>query len=117
VFGSASSHSGVTDLAQWMEEAKDPEFKDIWPGGALPARDDLFKLAKPGMRRPHLFLDCGTSDFLLENNRAFRDLLVRRRIPHIYLEHPGGHNWDYWQDHIGDALDFHVGHFRKSKHL
>ena len=117
LFGSAASHSGAVDVARWSQEAKSPDFLDIWPKGRVPANDDIRKLlAKPG-RKPAIYVDCGTEDFLLEQNRTLKADLVKRKIPHIYLEHPGSHNWDYWQQHIGEALDFHAGHFRRAKTL
>jgi S-formylglutathione hydrolase FrmB len=115
VFGSAASHSGAVDMAGWMRRETRADYQDIWPKGKLPARDDVRKLlAKPGAK-PAIYLDCGTEDFLLPENRTIKADLVKRKIPHIYLEHPGGHSWEYWQEHIGEALDFHAGHFRKAK--
>ena len=29
-------------------------------------------------------------------------------IPHEYQEFPGGHNWAYWDDHVRQAIAFHV---------
>jgi putative tributyrin esterase len=114
IFGSVHSHSGVADVAQWVKEGARPDFQDIWPTGRVPAHDDVRKLlAKPG-RKPALYIDCGTEDFLLPHNRTLKADLVKRDIPHIYLEHPGSHNWDYWQAHLGEALDFHAGHFSKA---
>ena len=49
--------------------------------------------------------------------RALKADLVKHGIPHIYLEFPGSHSWDYWQAHVGEGLDFHAGHFRKAKTL
>ena len=115
IFGSCAAHSGALDMATWLKTATQPDFRDIWPTGKLPAHDDVRKLlAKPG-RKPAIYIDCGTEDFLLDQNRTIKADLVRRKIPHIYLEHTGSHNWDYWQTHIGEALDFHKGQFGKRK--
>jgi S-formylglutathione hydrolase FrmB len=114
IFGSCAAHSGALDMATWITSGDTPDFLDIWPKGRLPAHDDVRKLlAKPG-RKPAIYLDCGTEDFLLDQNRTIKADLVRRKIPHIYLEYPGTHNWDYWQAHIGEALDFHKGNFAKA---
>lgn len=118
VFGSCASHSGALDMVRWSKQGDCSDFRDIWPTGRIPANDDIRKLlAKPG-KKPAIYIDCGTEDFLLTDNRTIKADLVKRGISHIYLEYPGGHGWDYWQAHIGEALDFHAGHFalaRKSK--
>lgn len=56
---------------------------------------------------PKLLLDCGTEDFLIEDNRVFHGDLTKAAVPHIYREFSGAHTWDYWDAHIQDALAFH----------
>ena len=120
VFGSCVSHSGALDIAAWAKNPS-PDHLDIWPTGRVPAHDDIRKLLakkpKQGEKRPAIYIDCGTEDFLLPANHVIKADLVKHEIPHIYLEHPGGHSWDYWQAHLGEGLDFHAGHFRKAKTL
>jgi S-formylglutathione hydrolase FrmB len=53
---------------------------------------------------PALAFDCGTEDFLLADSRRFRDRLVALGLPHEYREHPGAHDWDYWDRHVPAAL-------------
>jgi S-formylglutathione hydrolase FrmB len=53
---------------------------------------------------PALYLDCGTSDDLLSENRALDWELTRLGIPHEYREHPGGHSWRYWNTHVRESL-------------
>lgn len=55
-----------------------------------------------------LSFDCGTEDSLLPGNRLLDRLLTERKLPHRYLEHPGGHTWDYWDTHVQEALQQHV---------
>lgn len=57
---------------------------------------------------PSLLLDCGTDDFLIEDNRAFHAELSKTAVPHTYREFPGAHTWDYWDTHIQEALAFHA---------
>jgi len=57
---------------------------------------------------PALRLDCGTDDFLLEENRLFHRLLESMHVPHEYEEFPGDHNWAYWDTHIQQAVAFHA---------
>ena len=68
----------------------------------------LARRAKRARRLPHLLLDCGTDDYLLEDNRSFDAALTKHGIPHLYREFPGAHTWDYWDEHVRDALAFHA---------
>jgi S-formylglutathione hydrolase FrmB len=64
--------------------------------------------AKRKRQLPAIRLDCGTEDFLLEDNRVFAGEFRAAKIPFEYAEHPGAHDWDYWDAHIRSALDFHA---------
>ncbi|GAB4016437.1 alpha/beta hydrolase [Spirosoma koreense] len=55
---------------------------------------------------PPIQFDCGTEDVLIEPNRALHRGLTEQTIPHQFVEHPGGHEWPYWQEHLQDALLF-----------
>lgn len=71
----------------------------------------LAKSAKSARKLPEILLDCGKDDFLLKDNRAFAKDLRAAKIPHAYHEHPGGHDWGYWDTHIQQALAFHMKNF------
>lgn len=49
-------------------------------------------------RLPYLFLECGTTDPLLESNRHVVAELSARRFAYEYHELPGSHTWSFW-DH------------------
>jgi S-formylglutathione hydrolase FrmB len=68
----------------------------------------LAKKAKRARRLPAIALDCGTEDYLLADNRAFVARLREAGIPFEYREHPGAHDWDYWDLHVRAALRFHA---------
>jgi enterochelin esterase-like enzyme len=53
---------------------------------------------------PFIYLDCGTEDFLFQNNREFLALLVEKKIPHEYRQLPGAHNWEYWNKQVQEFL-------------
>lgn len=55
---------------------------------------------------PAIHFDCGDTDPLIEPNRALHAVLEAAGIEHSYTEHPGGHEWPYWEGHIGAALQF-----------
>lgn len=56
-----------------------------------------------------IFIDCGVDDFLIGSNRELHQRLVYNGTPHDYIERPGGHSWDYWQN----ALPYHLLFFQK----
>ena len=51
-----------------------------------------------------LYVDCGTSDHDISDNREFHAELTKAGVPHEYHEFPGGHGWGYWRAHLRDAL-------------
>ena len=60
---------------------------------------------------PFLYLDCGTDDFLFQNNREFVELLLEKRVPHEFRQLPGAHNWDYWNKQVKEFLELADGYF------
>lgn len=121
VFSAAASHSGVLAPASHPRRASDPErpfdidaLRGAYPPGLWPqlraafgndsvgwfARDPLRKAARLAARNralvPALFVTCGTEDFLIEQNRIFREGLGRLGIGIAYEESPGEHTWGYW---------------------
>lgn len=55
---------------------------------------------------PHIYLCVGTDDFLLDNNRKYRDFLIKKGIDVTYEEGPGGHEWDFWDRYILKVLNW-----------
>lgn len=53
---------------------------------------------------PFIYLDCGTEDFLFQNNREFVNLLVEKKVPHEYRQLPGAHDWKYWDKQVQEFL-------------
>ena len=53
---------------------------------------------------PYVYLSCGSEDFLFQNNRDFDSLLIEKKVPHEYREHPGIHDWVFWDDQIREFL-------------
>jgi S-formylglutathione hydrolase FrmB len=56
-----------------------------------------------------LIFDCGVDDFLIDTNRDLHQRLLANQTPHEYIERPGAHTWEYWQN----ALPFQVLFFYK----
>jgi S-formylglutathione hydrolase FrmB len=108
LFVSANSHSGALGIgAGLMDISKVPERLRIFGPNTGTVRDLFFLASKLKKNQaPKLRIDCGTEDGLLEYNRKFHQHLTKLKIPHQYEEFPGNHNWDYWDLHIREAIDF-----------
>ncbi len=52
--------------------------------------------------------DFGVDDELIGYNREFHDHLDTIGLEHTYLEYPGAHTWDYWDEHVPEALAQHA---------
>jgi S-formylglutathione hydrolase FrmB len=50
----------------------------------------------PKDKLPHIYLDCGTEDFLISSTREFMQLLIKNNIPFHYGQSSGRHEEDYW---------------------
>lgn len=54
-------------------------------------------------------IDCGVDDFLIETNRELHRRLVYSKVPHEYIERPGAHTWEYWENALPTHLLFFQG--------
>jgi putative tributyrin esterase len=114
-FASAVSHSGALMIGSRQvrqnTSATDQEFRLIFGSDPVGSNHDLLHLAARAKRKkmlPAIRIDCGTEDFLFEDNRKIHEQLTKLRVPHEYEEFPGNHNWDYWDVHVQEALAFHA---------
>ena len=99
-----SAHSSVTEIAQLREFVREP-LQEYLIAGKQDA-DILHWARKHRSLLPPIRFDCGTEDSLLAGNRQLSCDLEKERIPHIYEEHPGCHDWSYWQMHLSRTLRF-----------
>ena len=72
--------------------------------------NDVFKLIHdltPQKLRdlPYIYQSCGTEDYLVKNNRDLLALINEKKVPHEYREHPGGHDWMFWDAQIREFLN------------
>lgn len=112
LFISANSHSGALAWAHKPIDANNPlgaEWRRILGNDHVGGQDDCFALASK-MHTPFLRIDCGTEDFLLNDNREFHAHLEKLGMMHEYQEFPGSHNWAYWDQHVQEAIAFHKRH-------
>lgn len=54
---------------------------------------------------PFIYLDCGTEDGLIQQNRDFITLLLEKKIPHEARQLPGKHDWKFWDSQIQEFLE------------
>lgn len=57
---------------------------------------------------PEIYMACGTEDFLLENNRRFKQFLDDHQVSHVYHESPGDHNFKFWNPYLEAAIEWMV---------
>lgn len=110
-YGAAGSMSGVVDLRP---------FPNRWEiarhlGAPVAGQDSLLDpwythsviyQASTSDDWPAMIINCGTEDELIGVNRSLHQALLAREVPHTYMEHPGGHNWTYWDEAVAYQLQF-----------
>jgi len=110
LFCAGVSHSGAVGFARRDFGGDDwgREWTPVFGASPAGGLDDPFALAEKIDRAklPALRIDCGVDDFLIEENRAFDAHLTALDIPHEYEEHPGGHTWEYWDQHVQETVAF-----------
>lgn len=109
-FSVACSHSGALMFGH-MELRDRPKNDYVNQLAATLPRGkyDCLKLVaklKKAHKLPALRMDCGREDFLIQYNRDFHAQLEKMKVPHLYEEFAGAHDWGYWDDHIRQTLAF-----------
>lgn len=99
-----SAHSPVTCLEDLVLHVEQP-LKEFQAAGKSDT-EILYWMQRNRAQLPPIRIDCGTEDALLASNRALHKTLLKDQIPHVYEEHPGGHDWVYWQEHARATLRF-----------
>ena len=121
--GSFSGALGATSLSEknagaWIAKSITGVFGD--EASETRKASDIFRIvrempAEKAKQLPFLYFDCGTEDFLAQNNRDFMNLLVEKKIRHEYRQLPGGHNWIYWDAQVQEFLRLSERFFKQSK--
>ncbi len=109
LFASVASHSGALGVPGDVAAGEiDERLKVIFGPKDASTREscDLFRLSKElaPEKRPHIYIDCGSSDFLLESNRKLVAHLATQKIDYEYREVPGAHNFAYWKANVRYSL-------------
>jgi S-formylglutathione hydrolase FrmB len=120
VFAAATSHSGAVlhgsrNHPRVGGALGKAEFGRIFGEEPAGTDHDVLTLAhkvQAAGKLPAIRIDCGVDDDLIADNRTLHAKFDAMRIPHEYEEFPGGHNWDYWDIHVQEALDFQSRHLK-----
>jgi len=118
-FALVGSFSGALGAASWTEKTLGNRRNTLIESitsvyGAADSKtreeNDIFKLVKEMpfdkiSRLPFVYLDCGTEDFLINNNRDFVSLLLEKKVRHEFRQLPGKHDWTYWESQIQEFFE------------
>ena len=119
LFASIASHSGALGvpgpaggdgrIAKRLDEIFGPA--DSEERGKY----NLVKLIRelPKTHRPDVYIDCGSSDFLLNDNRDFVAELSGLKVAYEYREVPGAHNFEYWKRNVRYSLEHQLAALQK----
>ena len=102
-YQAAAAHSAVTEVSQLASLIE--ESISHWSHEAS-STSVLGAIQSAQQTLPELRFDCGHSDVLISANRQLHQSLMALGIAHEYEEFEGSHNWDYWQKHLVDTLNF-----------
>ena len=116
IWGAAGSISGGLDISRFYPEGGESrwnliealgdqnEFPEYWKKNSVINMLDLIN--EDSLK---LIFDCGIDDFFFDANLELHEKLVERKIPHDFIERPGGHNWNYFSN----SLEYHLLFFQK----
>lgn len=116
-YGACASLSGAVDICMVKQLIENGEiggpfqWDAIFENEHLEGTDaDLFflieKRKREGRVLPRVFLTCGTEDFIYPVNQEGKKRFERLSLDLTYEEHPGIHDWNYWDTHIQDVLNW-----------
>ena len=112
-FAAAGSFSGAVDIAT-MAESGSPLAGRIFddPLQVRGSDNDLFHLLEKNAdapHKPHLFVACGTADFLYQPHQRFVPALLKHGWDVHGQETPGAtHEWGYWDTLIKQFIEEYV---------
>ena len=115
-FGGCASLSGTLDIADHTRERPMSEWRGIFgfdlesPLQLKGTEHDLFHLIREKRflhnPMPKIYMWCGESDHNLRHNERMATHLRSLAIEHRYETSEGNHDWEWWDLHIQDALEY-----------
>ncbi len=73
----------------------------------IPDEDDLFYLVEHSAKysdRPRIYMSVGTEDFMYKDNVRLKENIEKLDYDFTYIEKPGTHCWEFWDDQIQAVL-------------
>jgi S-formylglutathione hydrolase FrmB len=117
VYGAAGSLSGGVDIRPFPEEWD--MAKKLGPYTKNKKRWEKFAVISQADRLRSdsidLIIDCGTEDFFYKVNVDLHKKLLKKGIPHVFIQHSGDHNWDCWNNAIPYQILFFNEMFNRNK--
>lgn len=108
VFGAAGSMSGGVDFRPFPDKwdikkrlGSITEFPENWDKNTV---TNMLGLVQSNNLK--LIIDCGVDDFFIDVNRELHTKLLALKIDHDYIERPGKHNIEYWENSLKFQLLF-----------
>ena len=63
------------------------------------------KLKEAGTKIPDIYMACGTEDSLIHASRELHEFLDKENVKHVYLEGPGIHDMNFWEEYAKKFID------------
>ncbi len=118
-FALVGSFSGALGAASWTDKVLGSNWKALTDsimsvygaeGSRTRKENDIYQIVRDltpekAKSLPFIYLDCGTEDFLIGQNRDFAALLLEKKIPHEFRQLPGRHDWVYWNRQVEEFLE------------
>lgn len=117
-YAACASLSGAIDILSVIGQIKNGDIDGPFRWDSIFERGmdiegtdaDIFALIRrrkeEGRTLPKVFQSCGTEDFIYLPNVEAHKKLVELGVDLTYEEHPGIHDWDYWDTHMKRVLDW-----------
>lgn len=111
-FGIIGSMCGALDFRPFIKDYQVDKVLGqdgfVWEQYVIANRISFFKNTQQ-----KIIIDCGTEDPLIDQNRQFHQSLLNNKIPHEYIERPGGHTAAYWSNAAITQLNYFIEFFNK----
>jgi S-formylglutathione hydrolase FrmB len=114
IWGAAGSMSGGVDFrpfpGNWDLSKRLGEYSKVPENWDKNVVINLLDLIRGNPLK--LIFDCGVDDFFYTVNRNLHQKMLEYKIPHDYIERPGKHTWDYWQNSLKYQIVFFGDFFK-----
>jgi S-formylglutathione hydrolase FrmB len=114
LFGAAGSMSGGVDFRPFPEKwdikkrlGSITEYPENWDKNTVV---NMLEWVKDNKLK--LIIDCGVDDFFIDVNRDLHAKMLALKINHDYIERPGQHNIQYWENSLKFQLLFFDNFFK-----